>query len=65
MPNKFKHRSYESELLDTPHIPKELLFQNLRELDLVVKPAFSAPPAPRSGRWSGVHGQTKMFWKTL
>ena len=35
MPNKFKHRSTESELLDSPHIPKELLFQNLRELDFI------------------------------
>jgi 2-polyprenyl-3-methyl-5-hydroxy-6-metoxy-1,4-benzoquinol methylase len=35
MPDKFSHRSYESELLDDPHIPKELLFQNLRELDFI------------------------------
>lgn len=35
MPNKFKYRSYESELLDAPHIPAELLFQNLRELDFI------------------------------
>ncbi len=35
MPNKFKYRSYESELLDAPHIPTELLFQNLRELDFI------------------------------
>jgi SAM-dependent methyltransferase len=35
MPNKFKHRSYESELLDAPNIPKELLYQNLRELDFI------------------------------
>lgn len=35
MASKFLHRSYEAELLDAPDIPKELLFQNLRELDLV------------------------------
>lgn len=35
MSNKFKHRSYESELLDAPNIPKDLLFQNLRELDFI------------------------------
>lgn len=35
MPDKFTHRSYESELLDAPGIPKELLFQNLRELDFI------------------------------
>jgi 2-polyprenyl-3-methyl-5-hydroxy-6-metoxy-1,4-benzoquinol methylase len=35
MSNKFSTRSYEAELLDAPDIPKELLFQNLRELDLV------------------------------
>ncbi len=34
---KFSHRSYQAELLDAPNIPKELLFQNLRELDLVNK----------------------------
>jgi 2-polyprenyl-3-methyl-5-hydroxy-6-metoxy-1,4-benzoquinol methylase len=33
--SKFSQRSYESELLDAPNIPKELLFQNLRELDVV------------------------------
>ena len=32
---KFSHRSYEPELLDAPNIPKELLFKNLRELDVV------------------------------
>lgn len=35
MPDKFARRSYEPELLDTTGIPKELLFQNLRELDLI------------------------------
>ncbi|HEY3388118.1 MAG TPA: methyltransferase domain-containing protein [Prolixibacteraceae bacterium] len=35
MLNKFKHRSYESELLDAPNIPKDLLFQNLKELDFI------------------------------
>jgi len=35
MLNKFKHRSSESELLDAPNIPEELLFQNLRELDFI------------------------------
>ncbi|MGZ4034816.1 MAG: methyltransferase domain-containing protein [Bacteroidia bacterium] len=35
MPTKFSQRSYQSELLDAPDIPKELLFQNLRELDVV------------------------------
>jgi len=32
---KFSHRSYEPELLDAPNIPKELVFKNLRELDVV------------------------------
>lgn len=35
MPTKFSQRSYELELLDAPNIPKELLFKNLRELDVV------------------------------
>lgn len=35
MLTKFSQRSYELELLDAPNIPKELLFQNLRELDAV------------------------------
>jgi len=35
MSNKFTQRSYQTELLDAPNIPKELLFQNLRELDFV------------------------------
>jgi 2-polyprenyl-3-methyl-5-hydroxy-6-metoxy-1,4-benzoquinol methylase len=35
MPGKFSQRSYEAELLDAPEIPKELLFRNLRELDVV------------------------------
>lgn len=35
MPTKFSTRSYEAELLDAPDIPRELLFQNLRELDVV------------------------------
>lgn len=33
--SKFSQRSYEHELLDAPNIPKELLFKNLRELDVV------------------------------
>ncbi len=33
--SKFLKRSYETELLDELNIPKELLFQNLRELDVV------------------------------
>lgn len=33
--SKFSQRSYELELLDAPNIPKELLFKNLRELDVV------------------------------
>ena len=33
--NKFRQRSYEPELLDAPNIPKDLLFQNLRELDFI------------------------------
>lgn len=37
MPSKFSTRSYESELLDAPGIPKELLFRNLRELDFINK----------------------------
>jgi len=35
LPTKFYQRSYELELLDAPNIPKELLFKNLRELDVV------------------------------
>jgi len=35
MPNKFKQRSDESELLDAPDIPKELLLQNLQELNFI------------------------------
>lgn len=35
MPTKFSQRSYEKELLDAPHIPKDLLIRNLRELELV------------------------------
>ena len=35
MNSKFSQRSYESELLDAPDIPKELLFKNLHELDVV------------------------------
>jgi flavin-dependent dehydrogenase/SAM-dependent methyltransferase len=35
MLTKFSNRSYEAELLDAPDIPRELLFQNLRELDVV------------------------------
>ena len=35
MSNKFTHRSDKSELLDAPHIQKELLFKNLQELDLI------------------------------
>jgi 2-polyprenyl-3-methyl-5-hydroxy-6-metoxy-1,4-benzoquinol methylase len=37
MSGKFSIRSNQSELLDAPDIPKELLFQNLRELDLINK----------------------------
>lgn len=33
--NKFKHRSYEPELLDSPNISKDLLYRNLRELDFI------------------------------
>src|SRR5450631_1683278 len=33
--SKFAQRSYEFELLDASNIPKELLFKNLRELDVV------------------------------
>jgi len=35
MLNKFKHRSYESELLDAPNIQKDLLFKNLKELAFI------------------------------
>lgn len=35
MAAKFLHRSGEAELLDAPGIPEELLFRNLRELDMV------------------------------
>jgi len=35
MLNKFKQRSNETELLDAPDIPKDLLFENLTELDFI------------------------------
>ncbi|NVO11834.1 MAG: methyltransferase domain-containing protein [Bacteroidales bacterium] len=35
MLNRFKHRSDEKEMLDSPDISKELLFQNLQELDIL------------------------------
>lgn len=35
MPDKFKNRSFESELLDAPGIPVDLLEKNLRELDFI------------------------------
>lgn len=35
MPNKFSHRSHEKELLDQPDIQPDLLFKNLRELDIL------------------------------
>jgi SAM-dependent methyltransferase len=35
MPNKFNHRSGESELLDASYIPSALLYKNLRELDFI------------------------------
>jgi len=35
MLNKFKHRSHESELLDAPDIPTDLLYENLKELDFI------------------------------
>jgi 2-polyprenyl-3-methyl-5-hydroxy-6-metoxy-1,4-benzoquinol methylase len=35
MPGKFKYRSSKAEMMDAPFIRKELLFQNLHELDLL------------------------------
>jgi len=35
MSDKFTNRSEQLELLDAPNIPKELLFQNLKELDFI------------------------------
>jgi len=35
MTNKFEHRSFESEMLDEPDIPEEILIQNLQELDFI------------------------------
>jgi ubiquinone/menaquinone biosynthesis C-methylase UbiE len=35
MPGKFKYRSTDAELMDAPFIRKELLFQNLNELDIL------------------------------
>jgi SAM-dependent methyltransferase len=35
MLNKFRHRSNQKELLDGINIPRELLFQNLKEFDLI------------------------------
>jgi len=35
MQDKFAYRSYQAELLDAPDIPRQLLFQNLQELDFV------------------------------
>lgn len=37
MSDKFSRRSSEQELLDAPDIPRELLFQNLKELNLINK----------------------------
>lgn len=37
MSSKFSARSYEAELLDASDIPKNLLFQNLRELNFINK----------------------------
>jgi SAM-dependent methyltransferase len=35
MPDKFKYRSYEKELLDKSNIIRDLLFKNFRELDIL------------------------------
>ena len=35
MPGKFKYRSTDTEMMDAPFIGKELLFQNLNELDIL------------------------------
>lgn len=35
MSDKFKYRSEENELMDSPDVPKSLLFKNLHELDLL------------------------------
>ena len=35
MPNKFTYRSNQPELMDDPHVPKNLLYKNLRELDFL------------------------------
>jgi SAM-dependent methyltransferase len=35
MPGKFKYRSTDGEMMDAPFIGKELLFQNLHELDIL------------------------------
>ena len=35
MPGKFKYRSSKAEMMDAPFIRKELLFQNLHELDIL------------------------------
>jgi len=35
MPGKFKYRSTDAEMMDAPFIRKELLFQNLHELDIL------------------------------
>ncbi len=37
MPDKFTYRSYEKELIDEPDILRDLLFKNLRELDILNK----------------------------
>lgn len=35
MPERFRYRSSEAELMDAPDVPKNLLFRNLYELDLI------------------------------
>ncbi|MCB2222008.1 MAG: methyltransferase domain-containing protein [Bacteroidetes bacterium] len=40
MANKFTNRSYQSELMDNPDIPRDLLYRNLRELDFLNRYTF-------------------------
>lgn len=37
MADKFKHRSFQPELMDDPDVPRDLLYKNLRELDFLNK----------------------------
>ena len=58
--NKFKHRSYESELLDAPDIPVDQLFRNLRELDFINR-ALGGQSLSLSGIKKLVNDKTRIY----